>query len=376
MSKKIPLYFLLCLAITILPACSDQDNSSKARGPAPAVVVVPVVSKPVAASAEYVGQTEAFQSVDLRARVTGFLLAQGFKEGALVKRDEVLFIIDASEFDAKRDVAVAKVERAKASIEEAENQLVRYARLTESGTFSPAQHDKAKAEAGKARAELSGAKADLQRADLDVGYTKVASPLGGRIGGSSVDVGNLIGPDSGILATVVDLDPIRVNFTVSERDYLNYKQEIKDGKSTGFTPKIKLANDHIYPHDGKLDYIDNRVDPSTGTIKVRVEFPNPDSLILPGQFVSVTLVSSDPKDQMVIPQAAVQTNQTGPFVLVVNKENKVEMRPIQTGQRFGTEITVSEGLTEGESIIVEGIQKVRPGAAVKPVPQQAQAAAK
>jgi membrane fusion protein (multidrug efflux system) len=191
-----------------------------------------------------------------------------------------------------------------------------------------------------------------------------------------VDVGNLIGPDSGILATVVDLDPIRVNFTVSERDYLNYKQEIKDGKSTGFTPKIKLANDHIYPHDGKLDYIDNRVDPSTGTIKVRVEFPNPDSLILPGQFVSVTLVSSDPKDQMVIPQAAVQTNQTGPFVLVVNKENKVEMRPIQTGQRFGTEITVSEGLTEGESIIVEGIQKVRPGAAVKPVPQQAQAAAK
>ena len=375
MRKTFPFLASVLIVIGLLSAC-DEKKTSEADQPAPAVIVTPVVSKSIAASTEYVGQTEAFQSVDVRARVTGFLLAQGFKEGKLVKRDEVLFLIDPSEFDAKRDVAVAKVDRAKASNDDAENQLVRYARLTESGTFSPAQHDKAKAAAGESRAELSGARADLKRAELDVGYTKVASPLDGRIGGSSVDVGNLIGPDSGILATVVDLDPIRVNFTVSERDYLNYKQEIKDGKSTGFTPKIKLANDHIYPHDGKLDYIDNRVDPSTGTIKVRVEFPNPDSLILPGQFVSVTLVSSDPKDQMVVPQAAVQTNQTGPFVLVVNKDNKVEMRPVQTGQRFGTEITVSEGLTEGESIIVEGIQKVRPGAAVKPVPQQAQAAAK
>jgi membrane fusion protein (multidrug efflux system) len=148
------------------------------------------------------------------------------------------------------------------------------------------------------------------------------------------------------------------------------------GESTGFTPRIRLANDQIYPHDGKLDFIDNRVDPSTGTIKVRVEFPNPDALILPGQFVNVTLVSADPQQQMVVPQAAVQTNQTGPFVLVVNKDNKVELRPIQTGQRVGTRIAVTEGLNVGETIIVEGIQKVRPGATVKPVAQQKRAAAK
>jgi membrane fusion protein (multidrug efflux system) len=335
-----------------------------------------VISKPVAASSDFVGQTEAFQSVDLRARVTGFLLKQSFKEGNTVKKDDVLFVIDPSEYNAKRDVAAAKVEHAKAVILEAQNQLRRYAKLEASGTFSPAQLDKAKADEGKARADLAAAEADLKTAELDVGYTKVIAPIDGRIGGSSVDGGNLIGPDSGVLATVVDLDPVRVNFAVSERSYLDYTQAIKEGKTSGFTPKIQLANDQMYPHDGKLDYIDNRVDPSTGTIKVRVEFPNPDALLLPGQFVNVTLVSAVPQNQMVVPQVAIQENQTGPFVLVVDKDNKVELRPVKTGQRIGTEISVTDGLTPGESIIIEGIQKVRPGATVNPVSGQKSAAAK
>ncbi len=379
MSKKLSLYFLLGLAFATLSACSDQNASSKGdadKGPAPAVIVAPVVSRPVAASADFVGQTEAFQSVDLRARVTGFLLKQGFKEGNTVKKGEELYEIDPSEFNAARDVAAAKVERDNATLEEAENQLARYKRLESSGTFSPAQLDKARAKEGQARADIAASKADLERAELDVGYTKVTSPIDGRIGGSKVDAGNLIGPDSGILATVVALDPIRVNFAVSERAYLDYTLAIKEGKSSGFTPKIRLANDQIYPHDGKLDYIDNRVDPSTGTIKVRVEFPNPDALILPGQFVSVTLVSAEPEDQMVIPQIAIQENQVGPFVLVVGKDNKVELRPVKTGQRTGTEIAITDGLTVGESVIVEGIQKVRPGATVTPTAQQDKTAAK
>lgn len=376
MSNKAPLILTLGLALTTLSACGDQGSTGKAKAPAPAVVVTPVISKPVAASTEFVGQTEAFQSVDLRARVTGFLLKQSFKEGNTVRKDDVLFVIDPSEFNAKRDVAAAKVEHAKAVILEAENQLKRYAKLEASGTFSPAQLDKAKADEGKARADLAAAQADLKSAELDVGYTKVIAPLDGRIGGSSVDAGNLIGPDSGVLATVVALDPIKVNFAVSERSYLNHTQANKDGKSAGFTPKIKLANDQIYAHDGKLDFIDNQVDPSTGTIKVRVEFPNPDALILPGQFVNVTLVSAEPKEQVVVPQVAIQENQTGPFVLVVGKDNKVELRPVKTGQRNGIEIAVTDGLTPGESIIIEGIQKVRPGVTVNPVSGQKNAAAK
>lgn len=379
MRKKISIYILLGLALAALPACEDQGNTGKssgARAPAPAVVVAPVISKPIAASVDFVGQTEAFQSVDLRARVTGFLLKQAFKEGSTVKKGDVLFVIDPSEYNAARDVAAAKVEHANATIEEAENQLARYKRLEQSGTFSPAQLDAARAKEGQARADLAASTADLTRAELNVGYTKVISPINGRIGGSTVDAGNLIGPDSGVLATVIALDPIRVNFAVSERTYLNYTQSKKDGNASGFTPKIRLANDQIYPHDGKLDFIDNRVDPSTGTIKVRVEFPNPDELILPGQFVNVTLVSAEPEDQLVVPQIAIQVNQTGPFVLVVDKDNKVELRPVKTGQRSGTEISVSDGLTVGEMIIVEGIQKVRPGATVKPVTQQDRATAK
>ncbi|GBE42537.1 Efflux pump periplasmic linker BepF [bacterium BMS3Bbin10] len=379
MNLKRPAILLLALSLGTLAACEDRDSAqqgARAGRPAPAVTVTPVISKPVAASVDFIGQAEAFQSVDLRARVTGFLLKQAFKEGAAVKKGDILFVIDPSEHNAARDVAAAKVERANATIQEAENQLARYRKLAQTGTFSQAQLDAARAKEGQARADLAAAEAELKRAELDVGYTTIKSPIDGRIGASAVDAGNLIGPDSGVLATVVALDPIRVNFTVSERAYLDYTQAKMKGEATGFTPRIRLANDQEYPHDGKLDFIDNRVDPSTGTIKVRVEFPNPDSLILPGQFMNVTLVSANPKNEMVVPQAAVQANQTGPFVLVVNKDNKVELRPVKTGERIGAEIAVTEGLSIGESIIVEGIQKVRPGAAVKPVPLQKSASAK
>ncbi len=374
MSKKISIFVLLSLTLGGLTACGEQSNTSQAKRTAPAVIVAPVVSKPVSASVEFVGQTEASQSVDLRARVTGFLLKQSFKDGSAIKKGDVLYIIDPSEFNAARDVAAAKVERTIATIKEAENQLARYKRLEQSGTFSPAQLDAARAKEGQARADLAAAKAELERADLDVGYAKIISPIDGRIGGSAVDAGNLIGPDSGVLATVVALDPIRVNFAISERGYLDYAQSKRNGNAGDLTPKIKLANGQIYPHDGKLDFIDNRVDASTGTIKVRVEFPNPDKVLLPGQFVNVTLVSAEPVNQIVVPQTAIQENQTGPFVLVVDKDNKVGIRPVKTGQRRGTEISVTEGLTAGETIIIEGIQKVRPGATVKPVPMKKSAA--
>jgi membrane fusion protein (multidrug efflux system) len=376
MPRLLPLIFALSSGLVVLSACEDKAEQSQAGNPPPAVVVTPVISQPIAASVEFVGQSEAFQSVDLRARVTGFLIEQPFKQGEPVKKGDVLFVIDPSEYNAARDAAAAKVARAEATLEEAELQLARYRTLTERGTTSEAKLDEAKATAGQARADLAGAKAELEKAQLDVSYTKIVAPLDGRIGGSSVDVGNLIGPDSGILATIVALDPIGVHFAVSERDYLDYQQAVNAGQASGFTPRIRLANGQVYPHDGKLDYIDNRVDPSTGTIKVRVEFPNPDRLLLPGQFVNVTLVSAEPEDQLVVPQAAVQENQSGPFVLVVGKDNKVELRPIETGQRSGTKIAVAEGLTAGESIIVEGIQKVRPGATVNPVQQQERASAK
>lgn len=362
------------LASALLAACGDDQKTSGQAGAqqaVPAVTVTPVVSKPISAAFEFVGQTEAFQTVDLRARVTGFLLEQPFEEGAVVDKGALLYVIDPSEFDAKRASAAAKVERVKATIEEAERQLQRYSVLVERGTASEAKLDEAKATEGEARADLAAAKADLDQTELDVGYTKITSPIKGKIGKSSVDVGNLIGPDSGVLATVVAQDPIRVTFSVSEREYLNYQKAIKEGRAAGVTPRIELADGEVYGHDGKLDFIDNRVDPETGTIKIRLLFPNPDTLLLPGQFVNVTLISKEPESQLVVPQAAVQENQAGPFVLVVDKENRVATRPVKTGQRTGTDIVVSDGISEGETVIVEGIQKVRPGAKVKPVQTKA-----
>ena len=371
MQRRAFLPAMVAVCVAVLAGCGEEKKAaSQADQPAPGVEITPVVSRPIASTMEFVGQTEAIQSVDLRARVTGFLLEEKFKEGAEVKKDDVLYVIDPSEFDANRDAAAAKVAGVEATIRETELQLARYRELRDRGTASEAKLDEAKAKAGRARADLAAAKADLEKAELDVGYTKITAPIAGRIGKSNVDVGNLIGPDSGVLATINDLDPIRVSFPVSEREFLDYKEGVKAGKAKEFTPKIELANDKVYDHAGKFEFIDNRVDPTTGTIKLYLDFPNPDGLLLPGQFVNVNLVSSDPEDKLVVPQAAVQENQTGPFVLVVDNEDKVILRPIKTGQRNGADIAVLDGLSEGENIIVAGIQKVRPGMKVDPVQQK------
>ncbi len=323
MKFRSAMLFAMVGMFAVIAGCNGQNNTAdnkQNRPPEPAVVVAPVTTRPVAASIEFIGQAKAFQSVDLRARVTGFLLERSFKEGNDVKKGDPLFIIDPSQYEAAQEAAAARAAGAKATIREAENQLKRYMPLIDSGTITVAKLDEAKASAGRAHADFAVAQADLKKMELDVGYTIISSPIDGRIGGSAVDVGNLIGPDSDVLATVVALDPIHVNFSVSEREYLNYAETRMKGEVIKLTPKIRLANNRTYPYDGTIDFVENRVDPSTGTIRIRAQFPNPDSLILPGQFLNLTLVSSDPQEQVVVPQAAVQANQAGPFVLVRQRQ--------------------------------------------------------
>jgi membrane fusion protein (multidrug efflux system) len=212
---------------------------------------------------------------------------------------------------------------------------------------------------------VEGAKAELERAELDLSYATITSPIAGRSGISSVDVGNLIGPDSGVLVTVLDLDPINVIFSVGERDYLNFAEAEKAGDVPPIKPQIRLANNQLYSHEGTVNLIDNKVDPATGTIAVRLQFPNPDRLLVPGQYVSVLLSRATPEERIVIPQVAVQENQAGPFVLIVDGEGRIQSRPVKTGDRIEDGIVVLEGLSEGETIVVEGTQKVRPGAEVE-----------
>lgn len=351
----------------ILAGCSDSSKTSDAEdAPLPGVVVEAVTSKDVTDQTDFVGRTEASQRVDIRARVDGTLLKRPFEEGQEVKKGAVLFEIDPAEFEANLLSAEAQRAKAQASYNENERNLERYTTLVEkdSPAVSESQFDITKSKAEQSKAEVSSGQAEVERAKLDLSYATITSPIAGRTGISGVDVGNLIGPDSGVLVTVLELDPIDVIFSVGERDYLDYAEARKAGNAKSFTPQIRLANNRLYEFPGEVDVVDNKVDPATGTINVRIKFPNPDRMLVPGQYVSVLLARTTPEKRIVIPQSAVQENQAGPFVLIVDGEGRVEARPIKTGNRIETGVVVLDGLQEGETLVVEGIQKVRPGAEV------------
>ncbi len=359
----------LVISLAFLAGCDDsgKDAAKEAKPEAlPTVTVAPVIARDVAEQVEFVGQANAFLKVEMRARVTGFLRERPFKEGGPVKQGELLYLIEPEEYQAAVQIAEASILRTKATIEEAERDFERYSKLTAQGTTSEQKLEETKAKAERARAELMSAKADLDKANLNLGYTRIESPIDGRVGRTSVDVGNLIGPDSGALATVLAPDPIRVVFSVSERILLEFRKRRAAGDDGSAIPKLRLSDEQIYKHDGRIEFVDEQVDATTGTVQVRVEFPNPDNIILPGQFVTVMLISKTPEKAPVVPQAAVQANQSGYFVMVLEEDDVVKPRPVKLGQLSGTDWAVTEGLTEGEMIVVEGIQKVRPGAKVNP----------
>jgi membrane fusion protein (multidrug efflux system) len=359
---------LLALALPLfVSACSEGKEAGDANKPLPGIIAEVVTEKEVSNETTFVGQTRSLQSVDIQARVKGTLLERPFEEGTQVKEGAVLFKIDPAEFEANLLAADATLTKAEADSKEKNLTLARYQALVDKNSpgVSEAQYDIALSQAKQADAEVSSGKADVANAKLNLGYATITSPLNGRAGISSVDVGNIIGPESGVLVTVVALDPIEVDFSIGERVYLDYMEAVEAGTAKDFTPRIRLANGKLYAHKGEVYVVNNQVDPTTGTISIRLKFPNPDRLLLPGQYVTVLLTEAKPEKRVVVPQSAVQQNQSGPFVLLVDKNNRVNSRAIKTGQRVGTGIVVTEGLVPGQTIVVEGIQKVRPGAEVK-----------
>jgi membrane fusion protein (multidrug efflux system) len=364
---NVTLRSLILSATLLLAACGEGTSTTQPNAAAlPSVITTPVQATDVSSVFDYVGRSEASQRVELRARVTGTLLERPFEEGGKVDAGALMFKIDPAEFEARRASAQADVAKAEAAVEEAAKNFERYRDLVARDAASVARFDEAKARDATARAELAAAKAALKAAELNLGYTEITAPITGWSSRAHADVGNIIGPETGVLATLVQLDPIKVVFSIGEREYLSYTQRSREGTTEKLKPRIKLANDTLYEHTGTFEMIDNEVDPATGTIGIRVQFPNPNRLLVPGQFVNVVLTSDKPSSRIVVPQAAVQENQAGPFVLVVDAENLVEARSIKTGQRVGPDIVVEEGLDVGETIIVDGIQKVRPGAKVNP----------
>lgn len=359
------------LALTAALACGPP---AFAQAPLPAVGVMPVPIEDVSPASEFVGRVEAVNAVDIRARVEGFIEARPFAEGQAVRQWEELFTLEEGAYEAALAAARASLAGAEAALRDAEGRLQRNQELRRTQAVSQAALEEIQAARDTAQANVMAAEASVRQATLNLGYTRIKSPIDGRIGAAAFAVGSFVGPSSGPLARVVQVDPIRVVFSVSDRVVLDFRGAADDASkeelAKGIVPTLRLSNGRDYPAKGEIEFAGNEIDPATGTLPVRARFPNPDALLIPGQFVTVVLRPSDPRRRPVVPAGAVQLDREGRFVLILEDGDKVAVRRIRTGTQIGQNWTVEEGLEGGETLIVQGFQNARPGAAVRVVPAQ------
>ena len=348
------------LSILAVPAVGQS------AAPPPSVSVTPVVTRKVTETGEFVGRVTAINKVDVVARVPGFIEERTFTEGQAVKTGDLLFRIEQATYKAAVEQQQANLAKAKAAEVNASLQLERGKELVRTNNIPISTLDQRAADEATAKANVLEAQALLDQAEINLGYTEVRSPIDGKIGIAYFTVGNLVGPSSGKLATIVSQDPIYVIFQASERDVLNYKRRVAESadKNPHVTVHLRLPNGADYPHAGLTNLLDVQVDPNTDTVAVRAQFPNPEGLLIPDGIVGVTVERGAPRSALVVPQSAVQLDQAGHYVLLVDSAKKVELRRVTTGVEQGRDVVVTEGLKEGELVIVEGIQKVHPGQVV------------
>jgi membrane fusion protein (multidrug efflux system) len=354
------------IALSVV-ACGDSKQAAAPPAPPPAVTVARVVSEDYRPTTSFTGRVEAIHKVDLRARIDGFLEKRLFDEGADVKEGQLLFVIEKGLYKAALDEAQANVEKAQATLQLAEIEVKRQTELVQKSASPQARLDETIARRGEAQGVLLGAKANLEKAQLQLSYTDVMSPIAGRISRANVSVGNFVTPATGSLATIVSQDPIYVSFPVTQRELLDLrKQDGGNGNRGDFGVFLQLADGSRYDKTGKVDYLGVTFNQGTDSVQVRAVFPNPNRVLIDGALVSVVAEVGKSDKALVVPQQALQADQAGTFVLLVDKDNKVEVRRIELGESRGTRIVVIKGLTEGERVITEGIQKVRPGQVVQP----------
>ncbi|MCK6451262.1 MAG: efflux RND transporter periplasmic adaptor subunit [Alphaproteobacteria bacterium] len=361
---------MIGLAALLAAGAGPTSAQPAPAAPAPAVIVEKVEKQDVRPSIDFTGRIKAVDKVDLRARVTGFLEKRLFKEGDDVKEGALLFTIEKQQYQAALDQQKAEVAKSQAAVTNAVQQLARARELVRSQNIAQSTVDQRVAEEGAARANLQAAQAAVRAAEINLGYTDIKAPISGRIGQASVTSGNLVGPDSGVLATIVSQDPIYVTFPVAQRILTEMQRRaIETGRQTEAIVRVRLPDGSGYKHPGKIDFVDVQASQGTDTVTVRASLPNPDRILIDGQSVGVTAERAEAELALVIPQTAIQIDQAGRFVIVVGADNKAEVRRIKATPRKDGTAVVEEGLKEGELIIVQGLLKVRPGIVVAPTVQ-------
>lgn len=360
------------LALLVLVGCGQPNTY--APPPPPAVSVEKPIQREIVQELEFTGTTRATESVEIRARVNGYLQEINFEDGANVKAGDVLFVIEAAPFEAALDAAKATLQKAEASLALAEAEIARTQPLVARGALSENELDVKKADVATAKADVASANAAIRQAELNLGYTQVKSPFSGRVSRHMVDIGNLVTAESTVLTRVEVVDPIHAYFSVSESDVLRLLQGEEGERATDhqIQPKVYmgLTDAGGFPYEGRLDFSELGVDPQTGTQMRRAVFPNPDGQLLPGLFVRLRLPVGTPKPKLLVPDRAIATDQRGEYVLVVNDKNVVEYRTVQLGTRVKEMRVVNEGLNLDDWVVVNGLQRARPGAPVNPEKQE------
>lgn len=368
-----PAGLLLLLAVFTLVASGCAPQAAPAPQ-APQVSVAEVLQRDVSDWDEFTGRIEAIESVEIRPRVSGYIERVAFVEGGTVKKGDLLFVIDPRPYRAELDKAEAELVRARASAELARNEVARGDRLLSARAVSQEEYDQRVNAGRESDADVHAAEAAVETARLNLGYTRITSPIDGRVGKAEVTLGNLVtggSASSALLTTVVSIDPIYVAFEGDEGVYLKYSElgqlgELRGASSTRNTVRVALANETDFPHEGELVFLDNQLNPATGTIRARALLDNHARQFTPGLFARVRLIGSEERPAVVIDDRAIGTDQSQKFVFVVGENNVVDYRAVKLGRLYDGMRIVDEGLTPGERIVVNGLQRVRPGVTIAP----------
>jgi len=377
---------VLASAILLFAVSCGKSNQQQTRPPE--VEVVSVEQKDVPIWKEWIGTLDGLVNAQIKPQVTGYLLRQTYTDGAFVKKGQLLFEIDPRTFQAALDQAkgqlanaVGQLAQAQANQVKAQNDVNRYTPLAKEQAIAQQDLDTAiqvneaaKAQVEGAKAQVEAAKAQVASAQLNVGFTKVVSLIDGIAGIAQAQIGDLV-TQSTLLTTVSTVDPIKIYFPVSEREYLDYVKEHPDEEKRHLDLQMILANGSVYPHPGRTTLVDRQVDVKTGTLRVQGVFPNPGNVLRPGEYARIRTIIATRRGALLVPQKAVSELQGNYQVAVVGSDNKVQIRPVKVGEQVGTEWIIEQGLKPGERVVAEGVQKVRGGMAVNPKPLTATAEA-